>query len=82
MTKLNLPPAPEGHFWRIGSLLGLVHVQLRKRVWFFSRQVEVIVPVGDGSDRENAEWAAHDILNRIEARAEHKQFMSQNGGDF
>lgn len=81
MSDLNLPPAPDGHFWRVSSVLGLPKVNLRKHVWFFSVEVDAIIPLGMDSDKEAVEWAAQEILDRIAARAERRSFMSRNGGD-
>ncbi|WP_181578173.1 hypothetical protein [Arthrobacter sp. AQ5-05] len=81
MSGLNLPTPPENHFWRIGSVLGLPVVKLRKRVWFFSVLVNEIIPIGDATDKENVEWAAQEILDRITAHEERRQFISKYQGD-
>lgn len=62
-------------------MLGLVQVQLRKRVWFFSVNVNTIIPLMDGADEEAAEWAAHEILRREAIEAAHDQFIRKNAGD-
>jgi len=83
MGELDLPPAPEGHFWRVFETLGLERVQLRKRVWFFSVKVDDIIPImaWDATPAETVEWGANQILKRLKVRQESEQFFKQYGGD-
>lgn len=81
MADLNLPPAPEGHFWRITTALGMPRVLLRKRVWFFSVLVDDVIPVGESSPEKNVLFGAELILHRLAERERSEDFMNQFGGD-
>ena len=81
VSELNLPPAPEGHFWRVFQTMGLERVQLRKRVWFFSVKVGDIIPIMNATPAEAVEWGAQQILDRIRIRQESEDFIKQHGGD-
>ncbi|MGO2067631.1 hypothetical protein [Glutamicibacter arilaitensis] len=83
MSELNLPSAPEGHFWRVFQTMGLERIQLRKKVWFFSVKIGDIIPImlHDATPAEAVEWGAHQILERLRVRQESEDFIKEHGGD-
>lgn len=81
MPDFNLPPAPEGHFWSITSMMGLPMLVLRKKVWFWSVYVDGSIPIGDQTPGERIEWAAQRILNDFYTKQQDEQFLSKHRGN-
>lgn len=69
----DLPPLPEGQFWRIGtkySGLGFdyIKVDLRQKFWWFSYSIENMHSFPDQkgfTDREIAIWLAKKINYKV-----------------
>lgn len=81
MFEFNLPPAPDGHFWRVTALMGLPMLELRRKVWFFSVCVDSSIPLSDETPENRVRWAADHILATFNAKQQNREFISTNLGD-